>query len=54
MRPDPSGGNAYSADLVVECTPQARLLECPLPLHILISAELAGTSGSSSDKSLPF
>ena len=50
----PSGGNASSADLVVKCTPRARLLECPLPLHVLIPAEVAGTSVSSSDKSLPF
>ena len=48
-----SGGNASSSDLVVESTPRARLLECPLPLHLLIPAEVAGTSGSSSDKSLP-
>ena len=35
----PSGGNASSADLVVECTPRARLLECPLP--VLIPADVA-------------
>ena len=50
----PSGGNASSADLVVECTPRARLIEYPLPLHVPIPAEVAGTSGSSSDKLLPF
>ena len=50
----PSGGNASSPDLVVECTPRALLLECPLPLHVQIPAEVAGTSGSSSDKSLHF
>ena len=47
----PSDGNASSPDLVVECITRARLLQCPLPLHVLIPAEVTGTSGSSSDKS---
>ena len=50
----PSGGNASSPDLAVECTPRALLLEIPLHLHVQIPAEVAGTSGSSSDKSLSF
>ena len=49
----PSDGNSSSPELVVECTPRTRLLEYPLPLHVLIPAEVAGTRGSSSDKSLP-
>ena len=32
----PSGGNISLPDLVVECIPRARLLECHLPLHVLI------------------